>query len=76
MTTFPLCFFDTEDMGKSADDHKSVISDGISRNDKLGDDMLVFSGPSDNEPSVALAVDGISISEFPCVASFTRSLWS
>eukprot|EP00171_Calliarthron_tuberculosum_P003336 IDg3336t1 len=57
LRTFPLCFFDTEDLGKSANEHEAVIAAAVHDNDKLGPDVLVFSGTSDNEPSVALGVD-------------------
>lgn len=44
-------------MGKSADAHEVVISAAVMKNEKLGDAVLVFSGTSDNEPSVTLGVD-------------------
>ncbi len=44
-------------MGKSAEEHEAIITAAVRDNDKLGWDVLVFSGTSDNEPSVALGVD-------------------
>lgn len=53
---FPLLFFDTEEICKSdeTDDMNKVAA--MNENDKLGGILLIFSGTSDNEPSVALGV--------------------
>ncbi len=57
LRTFPLCFFDTEEIGKTAEEHEAIITAAVRDNDKLGSDVLVISGTCDNEPSVALGVD-------------------
>eukprot|EP00171_Calliarthron_tuberculosum_P014900 IDg14900t1 len=45
------------DMGKSSNDHAAIFSGAFNTYDKLGKNVLVFSGTSDNEPNVALGVD-------------------
>ena len=57
LRTFPVCFLDIQGMGKSADEHEAIISASLSSNDKIGKSVLVFSGTSDNEPSVVLGMD-------------------
>lgn len=57
MRTFLLCSFNTEKIGKSAEEHEKIIRGAVKSNDKLGEDVLIFSGTSDNEPSVALGVN-------------------
>lgn len=57
LKSFALSFLDTKGTGKSANDHRSVISAAISSNSRLGTDMLVFSAISNNEQSVSLRVD-------------------
>jgi len=54
---FPLCFFDTKDLAKYADDHERIIQASVKDNDKLSDNVLIFSGTSDTEAAVALGVD-------------------
>jgi len=55
--SFPLCFFNIEDMGKTANAHKAIMDAAISTNDKLGSNVVVMSGTSDNDPATALGVD-------------------
>lgn len=55
--SFPLCFFNLEDMGKTANAHEAVMSAAISTNDKLAADVVIMSGTSDNDPATALGVD-------------------
>ncbi len=57
LRTFPLCLFDTEDMGKSAEEYEAIITAAVRDSGKLGSDVHVFSGASDSEQSVALSVD-------------------
>lgn len=57
MDMLPICFFNTEDIGKSGDDHAAILRAAVSRNDKLGDNVLMFTGTCDNEPAVCLGVD-------------------
>ncbi len=52
LRTFLLCLFVTEEMGKSVEEHEAIITATVRDNEKLGLDCLVFSGISDNEPSV------------------------
>lgn len=54
---FSLCFFDTQDIDKSASGHTDIIATSNTDNDKLNDNVRIFSGTSDNEPTVALGVD-------------------
>lgn len=53
----PLFFFDTGHMSKTAGDHEQIIADVIKRNNKIGENVFIFSGPSDNEAAVTLGVD-------------------
>eukprot|EP00171_Calliarthron_tuberculosum_P019953 IDg19953t1 len=46
-----------KEIGKSANDHEAIISAIFTRNGNLVQRVLVFSGTSDNESSVALRVD-------------------
>lgn len=57
MQCMPLCFFDTQDMGKTAEVYERIMRAAISSNDKLHSDVLLFSVNSDNEAAVALGVD-------------------
>ena len=57
LRTFPLYFFETKTVGKTADEHEAIMKAAISKNDKVGDDVLVFSMNSDNEVVVPLGVD-------------------
>lgn len=55
LKSFPLWFLDTK-VGKTAYEHKEIISYEAKSNEKLGKGVLMFSGTSDNEISVALGV--------------------
>ncbi len=57
LRTFPLYFFDTEEMGISAEEHEAMTTVAVRDNEKLRSDVLFFSGTIDNEPIVALGVD-------------------
>lgn len=57
LKSFPICFMNTVDIGKSAIEHESIIKSALRNNEKLGADVLIFSGTTDNEPSVALGMD-------------------
>lgn len=57
LRSFPICFFDTVDLGKSSEDHRQIIQAAVDRSDKVGKNVLIFSATSDNEPAVALAID-------------------
>jgi len=57
LKTFPLCFLSLEDLGKTANQHEAVMSAAITTNDKLGSNVVVMSGTSDNDPATALGVD-------------------
>lgn len=56
LQVYPLTFFDTGDTGKSADEHEAILRAAVKDNNKIGDNVLIFAGTSDNEPAVALGV--------------------
>ena len=45
LRTFPLCVFDTENIGKSIEYHEVIISAAIKSNDKFGPNVLIFPAP-------------------------------
>lgn len=57
MRCLPIWFFNTIDIGKSANDHDEIITASLRSNDKIGKDVLIFSGTSDNEPGAELSFD-------------------
>lgn len=44
-------------MGKSANEHRAIIRPALGNNDKVGLEVLVFSGTSDNGPNVSFGMD-------------------
>lgn len=53
---FPLTFFDTGATGKTSDDHAAIMRAAVRENSRIGDNVMIFAGTSDNEASVALGV--------------------
>lgn len=56
MTSFPLRFYDIEDLEMRAIHQKLIIESSFAENPKLCSDVLVFYGTSDSESAVALGV--------------------
>lgn len=48
LRSIPISFFDTEDLGKVSEDNEQIIRSSISKNDLSREDVLIFSGTSDN----------------------------
>lgn len=57
MKLFPLCFLNSEDMGKTANQHQAIMSAAIGTNAELGSEVVVICGSTDNDPATALGVD-------------------
>jgi len=55
--TFPVSFFDTRDAAKTGMGHAAILRAATKDNPRLGEDVLIFSGTTDNEPAVALGMD-------------------
>ena len=51
LKTFHLCFFNTETLGKTADEHEAIMKVD------MGDEVLTFSGNSGKEAATVLGVD-------------------
>ena len=51
MKSFPLSFLNTVDISKKDDNHEHKIKACINTDEKLGSDVLSFSGTSDNKPN-------------------------
>jgi len=57
LVAMPVSFFDTGDAVKDGPGHKRILEAALTDNPRLGDDVLIYSGVTDNEPAPALGMD-------------------